>query len=347
VDGWAGPDAVGVPIDRRWLPGSTSLGSLLGLNFGSKFETALRPCCWCRSSLAHCDVSMQNRVDHFATRGAARHTVCREVLARENVGLMTSRDVAGNLATDDHQLAAWAATQAGERLLEVRTQGLQGRALKDAGDAVAHELLMALLAEHRPRDAVLSEEGRDDKARLTSSRVWIVDPLDGTREYSEPPREDWAVHVALWQGGDLVAGAVAQPALSTTFSTGEPPLVPPSTASHPRIAVSRTRPPEFIEALAAEIDAELVPMGSAGAKVISVVRDVSDAYVHAGGQYEWDSAAPVAVARAAGLHTSRADGARLLYNQEDVMLPDLLVCRPELAERISRFVATYFAANPA
>jgi 3'(2'), 5'-bisphosphate nucleotidase len=239
---------------------------------------------------------------------------------------------------DDHQLAEWLATIAGQRLVEVRGEGLEGRELKDAGDLAAHELLVELLQRHRPDDAVLSEEGRDDKARLTARRVWIIDPLDGTREFSEPPRDDWAVHVALWEGGDLTAGAVAQPGLGTTFSTHAPPTVPPRTSSAPRIAVSRTRPPAFVEELAKELGAELVPMGSAGAKVISVARDVTDAYVHAGGQYEWDSAAPVVVARAAGLHTSRADGATLQYNQEDVLLPDLLVCRPELAEPITEFV---------
>ena len=207
---------------------------------------------------------------------------------------------------------------------------------------------MRLLSEHRPDDAVLSEESRDThgSARLSAERVWIIDPLDGTREFSEPPRDDWAVHVALWEQGDLVAGAVAQPGLGTTFSTGDPPVVPERSSTRPRIAVSRTRPPTFVEALAADIDADLVPMGSAGAKVISVARDVTDAYVHAGGQYEWDSAAPVAVARAAGLHTSRADGAVLRYNQEDVLLPDLLVCRPELAEEITGFVKSYWAEHP-
>jgi 3'(2'), 5'-bisphosphate nucleotidase len=241
---------------------------------------------------------------------------------------------------DDHVLAAWVAETAGRRLLEVREEGLEGRELKDAGDLAAHELIMALLAEHRPGDAVLSEEGKDDKVRLTRDRVWIVDPLDGTREFSEPPRDDWAVHVALWQRGsasvegDLVAGAVAQPGLGQTFSTGTPPLVPPSSAPRPRIAVSRSRPPAFTEGLVKALAGETVAMGSAGAKVISVVRDVTDAYVHAGGQYEWDSAAPVAVARAAGLFTSRVDGSPLRYNQDDVYLPDLVVCRPELADRI-------------
>ena len=245
---------------------------------------------------------------------------------------------------DDHALAAWLAEAAGERLLEVRRQGLVGRELKDAGDQAAQEVLARLLAEHRPHDAVLSEEAADDKARLTADRVWIIDPLDGTREFSEPPRDDWAVHVALWEDGDLTAGAVAQPALGETFDTGHPPVVPPRTGSRPRIAVSRSRPPAFVEALAAEVDAELVPMGSAGVKVMSVVRDVTDAYVHAGGQYEWDNAAPVAVARAAGLFCSRVDGSELRYNQDDVSLPDLIVCRPELAEPILAFVRRHGTA---
>ena len=243
---------------------------------------------------------------------------------------------------EDHQLAAHAATEAGLLLLEVRGRGLEGKELKDAGDLAAHELLMRLLAEHRPEDAVLSEEAHRGTAsqhdRHSTDRVWIIDPLDGTREFSEPPREDWAVHVALWESGDLVAGAVALPAMGMTFHTGEPPVVPASTGERPRIVASRTRPPAFVQALAEEIGAELVPMGSAGAKVMSVIRDVSDAYVHAGGQYEWDSAAPVAVARAAGLFTSRVDGSPLVYNQDDVLLPDLVVCRPELAETILAFV---------
>jgi len=246
---------------------------------------------------------------------------------------------------DDHLLAAWLAEAAGRRLLEVRGEGLEGKALKDAGDLAAHTLLMELVTTYRPDDGVLSEEGKDSKERLSQDRVWIIDPLDGTREFSEPPREDWAVHVALWSsrnGGELVAGAVAQPALGETFHTGNPPVVPERDSSlRPRIAVSRSRPPAFVAALAEELGAELVPMGSAGVKVMSVVRDVSDAYVHAGGQYEWDSAAPVAVAAAAGLHTSRIDGSPLRYNQDDVYLPDLIVCRPELAPRILEFVGEH------
>jgi 3'(2'), 5'-bisphosphate nucleotidase len=239
---------------------------------------------------------------------------------------------------DDHVLAGWLAETAGRRLLEVREEGLEGRELKDAGDLAANELLMELLAEHRPGDAVLSEEGKDDKVRLTRDRVWIVDPLDGTREFSEPPRDDWAVHVALWEGhdreGQLTAGAVALPGLGLTYTTGADLDVPPSSAPRPRIAVSRSRPPAFTDGLVAALGGETVAMGSAGFKVLSVVRDVTDAYVHAGGQYEWDSAAPVAVARAAGLFTSRIDGSPVRYNQDDVYLPDLIVCRSELAENI-------------
>lgn len=247
---------------------------------------------------------------------------------------------------DDHAFAAWAAEQAGAALLRVRGEGLVGKALKDAGDAAAQEVLAALLAAHRPSDSVLSEEAADDKDRLIADRVWIIDPLDGTREFSEPPREDWAVHVALWArdagtAGELVAGAVAQPALGETFVTNPPPVVAASSVQRPRIAVSRSRPPAFVQALAEEMEADLVPMGSAGVKVMSVVRDVADAYVHAGGQYQWDNAAPVAVARTAGLHCSRVDGTPLVYNESDTSLPDLVVCRPELAESILAFVRVH------
>jgi 3'(2'), 5'-bisphosphate nucleotidase len=192
---------------------------------------------------------------------------------------------------------------------------------------------MEALACERPDDAVLSEEGADNPVRLRSKRVWIVDPLDGTREFSELGRDDWAVHVALWQEGELVGGAVALPAQGMTLATPDvaaPPPPPPV----PRIVVSRTRPPAIALAVRDALDGVLVEMGSAGAKVASVVQGRADVYVHAGGQYEWDSAAPVAVARAAGLHTSRIDGSALAYNQPDTLLPDLVVCRPELAEAV-------------
>lgn len=192
---------------------------------------------------------------------------------------------------------------------------------------------MEAFGRERPQDAVLSEEGADDPVRLRCERVWIVDPLDGTREFSEFGRTDWAVHVALWQSGELVAGAVALPAQGITLATPnvEPP---PAAAGKPRIVVSRTRPPAIALAVRDALDGTLVEMGSAGAKVASIVQGLSDVYVHAGGQFEWDSAAPVAVARAAGLYTSRIDGSALAYNQPDPKLPDLVVCRPELAEAV-------------
>jgi 3'(2'), 5'-bisphosphate nucleotidase len=252
----------------------------------------------------------------------------------------------------DHQVAARLATEAGLLLLNVRIELADAgeAARKAAGDKRSHDFLMEALAAERPDDAVLSEEGADDPVRLSAERVWIVDPLDGTREFSELGRVDWAVHVALWQSGvgalpsqavgpparsagGLVAGAVALPAQGITLAT---PAVapPPATAGSPRIVVSRTRPPAIALAVRDALDGTLVEMGSAGAKVASVVQGVSDVYVHAGGQYEWDSAAPVAVARAAGLHTSRIDGSPLDYNQPDPLLPDLVVCRPEFAEAV-------------
>ena len=235
----------------------------------------------------------------------------------------------------DHELAALLASEAGRLLLDVRTEFADASAedRKAAGDKRSHDFLMAALAAERPGDAVLSEEGVDDPVRLSAQRVWIVDPLDGTREFSELDRTDWAVHVALWEAGELVAGAVALPAQDITLATPSGAAPPPSPAV-PRIVVSRTRPPAVALAVKEALGGELVEMGSAGAKVASVVQGLSDVYVHAGGQYEWDSAAPVAVARAAGLHTSRIDGSPLIYNQRDSKLPDLIVCRPELAEAV-------------
>lgn len=231
----------------------------------------------------------------------------------------------------DHVDAAAIATEAGELLLEVRASGLAGADLKAAGDQRANELILGRLAERHPGDAVLSEESADDLGRLDSRRTWIVDPLDGTREFSEPDRPDWAVHVALVEDGRLVAGAVALPAQARTLSTAAAPPSPPVHDGPIRLLVSRTRPSEHAEALAAALGAELVPMGSAGAKVAAVVTGAADVYAHSGGQYEWDSAAPVAVALAAGLHASRLDGSPLQYNRADPWLPDLLVCRAELA----------------
>lgn len=238
----------------------------------------------------------------------------------------------------DHRLAADLATEAGRLLVALRrdlvADGADSRTLKREGDRRAHELLVARLADAAPDDAVLSEEGADGTARLAAPRTWIVDPLDGTREFSEPPREDWAVHVALVAGGHPIAGAVALPALEVTLATSEPPVLPPAPEGPPRVIVSRSRPPAVALAVADALGAELVELGSAGAKVAAVVRGEADVYPHAGGQYEWDSCAPVAVAASAGLHCSRIDGSELEYNRPDPYLPDVLVCRPELAEAV-------------
>ena len=189
---------------------------------------------------------------------------------------------------------------------------------------------MGLLGEHRPDDAVLSEEGADDPVRLASSRVWIVDPLDGTREFSERPRDDWAVHVALWEEGRLVAGAVTLPAREMVFRMDRPSRLPARPDGPVRLAVSRSRPPTVVVDLAERIGAELVPMGSAGVKAMAVLDGSVDAYVHAGGQYEWDSAAPVAVATGYGLAPTRVDGSPLEYNRPDPWLPDLVIARREV-----------------
>jgi 3'(2'), 5'-bisphosphate nucleotidase len=235
----------------------------------------------------------------------------------------------------DHEVAARLATEAGQLLLAVREELADATAAerKAAGDKRSHDYLMEALARECPDDAVLSEEGVDDPVRLSAQRVWIVDPLDGTREFSELGRDDWAVHVALWQSGALVAGAVALPAQGVTLATPDP-TPPPAYAGEPRIVVSRTRPPAVALQVRDQLNGTLVEMGSAGAKVAAVVQGLADIYVHAGGQYEWDSAAPVAVARAAGLHTSRIDGSPLEYNRADPLLPDLVVCRPEYADGV-------------
>jgi 3'(2'), 5'-bisphosphate nucleotidase len=232
---------------------------------------------------------------------------------------------------DDHELAAQIAREAGRMLVRRRAEG----ASKDDGDRESNELILARLAVARPDDAVLSEESRDDRVRLERERVWIVDPLDGTREFGEVGRTDWAVHVALVVNGTPHACAVALPAQDdVVLATVPPPSLAPKAAARLRLLVSRTRPPKLAQHLADVLDADLVPLGSAGAKTMAVVQGHADVYAHSGGQYEWDSAAPVGVAAAAGCHCSRLDGSRLVYNRPDPYLPDLLVCRPEVAATV-------------
>ena len=233
----------------------------------------------------------------------------------------------------DPELARLLATHAGVILVRLRgtLRGAPAARLRAEGDQRAHEFLTAALHRLRPGDAVLSEEGADDLRRLDADRVWIVDPLDGTREYADLDRRDWAVHVALWERGELVAGAVALPGLGPTLSSEDPPRPLSQHGGPLRMLVSRSRPPGYAAAVAERIGAELLPMGSAGAKTMAVARGEADLYLHDGGQYEWDSAAPVAVALAAGLHASRVDGSPLRYNSRDPYQPDLLICRATLS----------------
>ncbi len=233
----------------------------------------------------------------------------------------------------DAELAARLADVAGQLLLTIRESGvLSLKALGKAGDATANQFLMHALQEQRPDDGLLSEESKDTEHRLGKSRVWIIDPVDGTREYGEA-RCDWAVHVALAIDGVAAIGAVALPGLGLVLRSDRPVTVPPP-PDRLRMVVSRTRPAHHASQVAAQIGAELVPMGSAGAKAMAIIRDEADIYLHSGGQYEWDSCAPAAVALAHGLHCSRIDGSPLVYNQADVYMPDLLICRKEHAQMV-------------
>lgn len=238
---------------------------------------------------------------------------------------------------EDHVLARDLAVQTGELLVEVRarlvSQGITHYDLKDAGDAAAQQLIAKVLAEQRPNDSILSEEATDSRERLAAKRTWIIDPVDGTREFAEPPRTDWAVHIGLVTNGDPICGAVSLPAQGIVLSTADAPVLPDAVDGPPRVIVSRTRRPPAAQMLAKELGAQYLEMGSAGAKAMAVVRGDADIYAHSGGQYEWDNCAPAAVALAAGLHCSRLDGSPLVYNNPDPYLPDLLICRPEWAQR--------------
>jgi 3'(2'), 5'-bisphosphate nucleotidase len=304
-----------------------------------------------RAGIRHDGVVPESRHPVVGSGGLGGRTVAarlfRKIAAPRVVGrnVPIPDDLSG---LDDHALAAGLAERAGQLLLDLRAKGGEPGALRNAGDRQSHEFLMAELAKARPGDAVLSEEGSDDKARLTAGRVWIVDPLDGTREFGEQGRSDWAVHVALWARtasapeGELVAGAVALPAQNRLLATTPEPkaaenLNGPQSAGTERpirMVVSRTRASALVKEVAARLGAELVPCGSAGAKVATVILGENDVYLHSGGFYEWDTAAPVAVARANGFHVSRIDGSDVRYNQENPLLPDILVCRFAIADRL-------------
>ena len=239
---------------------------------------------------------------------------------------------------NDSELAANLAEVAGRLLIEIRASGvLSLKALGKAGDATANQFLVHALREQRPEDGLLSEEEKDNEERLAKSRVWIIDPVDGTREFGEA-RADWAVHVALAIDGVPTIGAVALPGLGLVLRSDRPhPL--PAASANPRMVVSRTRPAAEAVTVSEKIGAELIPMGSAGAKAMAIVRGDAEIYLHTGGQYEWDSCAPAAVAAAHGLHVSRIDGSPLLYNQRDTYMPDLLICRKEWADTVLSMIA--------
>ena len=239
---------------------------------------------------------------------------------------------------NDHELAAYLAQAAGQVLLDLRADGeLTDTALGKAGDELANRFLCDALHKQRPDDGLLSEEEKDNPERLSKSRVWIIDPVDGTREYGEREndrwRTDWAVHVALAIDGKPAIGAVALPSLGVVLRTDQPQPLPQLPVT-PRMVVSRTRPAKEALEVAEHIKAALIPMGSAGAKAMAIVRGEAEIYLHTGGQFEWDSCAPAAVAAAHGLHISRIDGSPMVYNQADVYMPDLLICRPEWAARV-------------
>lgn len=240
----------------------------------------------------------------------------------------------------DAELAARLAREAGGLLVDLRerlwSDGAHYWDVMDEGDAVSHRFIADELRHLRPDDAVLDEEGREDPRRFVNDRVWIVDPLDGTREFGEPGRHDWAVHVALWDRDHFAAGAVSLPAVDLVLTADPAPVLPEARRARPRIITSRNRTPYAAVLVANALGCDAVRLGSAGAKAMAVVLGEADVYVHDGGMYQWDSAAPAAVALAAGLHVSRIDGSPIVYNQRDPWLPDLLICRQELADDVLR-----------
>ena len=240
------------------------------------------------------------------------------------------------MSETDQQLASRVATEAGAMLVELRdelvAEGIHYWDLKDEGDVAGHRYIMSALTAARPDDVILSEEAVDNRRRLSAERVWIIDPIDGTNEFAEHPRHDWAIHIALWETGELTAASVALPTLGITFDASPAAVVPPSTRAKPLLVTSRSRNPYCAVMVANALGCDVARLGSAGAKAMAVVMGEADIYVHDGGMYQWDSAAPSAVAKAAGLHVSRIDGSPLKYNQESLWLPDFLVCRTELAE---------------
>lgn len=245
---------------------------------------------------------------------------------------------------NDREFALHLADEAGKELLRIKSQATSSEGLGDRGDMGAQQVLADLLAKHRPHDAVLSEEAPDSSARLGADRVWIIDPVDGTRQYAKLDRSDWAVHVALWErtgpdSGELTVGVVALPAAGVVHVTDDPSAVVPETSGQLKVVLSGRGVPDFADELVRRLDAQIVRMGSAGVKGTTMLRGEADIYVHDRGHYEWDNAAPVAVAQSAGLHASRLDGSPLVYNQPDPIQNGLLICRKGMADRVLQEIA--------
>ncbi|AWB82332.1 3'(2'),5'-bisphosphate nucleotidase CysQ [Corynebacterium yudongzhengii] len=239
----------------------------------------------------------------------------------------------------DSRLTDLLAQGTGEILKGVRGVGLlRGRDLGEAGDDLAQNWIARVLAQHRPDDGFLSEEAADNPERLSKDRVWIIDPLDGTKEFATG-RQDWAVHIALVENGRPTHAAVGLPDLGVVFSSSDARHVEGPFAR--KIIASRNRPPKVANHIAEKLGFTSEGFGSAGAKAMHVLLGDHDAYIHAGGQYEWDQAAPVGVALASGLHASRLNGEELRYNNRDTYIPDLLICRPELADDILSLASDY------
>jgi 3'(2'), 5'-bisphosphate nucleotidase len=280
-------------------------------------------------------------IEHMFASGAVRvqtrHTGGSVIVPDPSAA--DSTGVAADAETDA-ELATRLAVGAGHRLVALReelwTAGAGAWDVMDHGDAASHRFIADELRRHRPDDAVLDEEAAEDPRRFDADRVWIVDPLDGTREFGEPGRHDWAVHVALWDRDHFEAGAVSLPAVDLVLSTDPPPVLPDSGRTRPRIITSRSRAPYAAVIVANALGCDAVRLGSAGAKAMAVVLGEADIYLHDGGMYQWDSAAPAAVALAAGLHVSRIDGSPMVFNDRDPWLPDLLICRPEYADDVLR-----------
>ena len=260
---------------------------------------------------------------------------------------------------NDHELARKLARETGTLLIGLRNHAaslsgdeddthsvLAQEVLGSEGDRVAHDYLMEQFLLHRPDDVVLSEEGDLEVSRLNAKRVWIIDPLDGTAQYSSGGN-DFAVHIALWEAGSsapsqISVASVAVPARNELWSMDEPVQSDQLNPSAIRILVSRSRPPREINKVIEKLEdafpdrgrVEVIPMGSVGAKVAAILADTADVYFNSGGFYEWDLAAPLGIAIHNGLSVSDCRGRQIELNKVDLKVKDILICRPELTSTI-------------